>query len=138
MRGRSSHFINISNRNSAEYKTRELKNSTNFLKDLRYIKNEILTSCAYHEKNHSEQIQRLEKLNVPEDELVLINRIDDICYKLACKLKDDYNILIDNIEREFNFNVDTVLYVDNLQKEEQLDKEYWEKLRKIRQNDNKN
>lgn len=53
-------------------KIHKLKHKARILGDLRFITNEVLSNCAYHEKNIEDQTKRLERLNVPNEEKEII------------------------------------------------------------------
>lgn len=81
-------------------KTRELETKTNLLKRLRYIRNELLSNGAYHEKNLEQQIDQLEKVNAPRNEINLIQKSNDIISIYVKELFKEYENIINLMSGE--------------------------------------
>jgi hypothetical protein len=71
-----------------------LKHKARILGDLRNVSNEILSNCAYHEKNIEEQSKRIEKLNVPQEEKDIIRDIWELKQQMGKSLMNDAKELI--------------------------------------------
>lgn len=71
-----------------------LKHKARILGDLRHVTNEILSNCAYHEKNIEEQSKRIEKLNVPQEEKDIIREMWEIKQSMGKALMKDAKELI--------------------------------------------
>lgn len=89
-------------------KVRELEQKANIIKRLRRIRNEILSNCAYHDKNSSEQIERLKKLTAPQTEIDFVNRCGFVSFELSQEMLKDYNIILDMFESRFNIKEEKI------------------------------
>lgn len=77
---------------------RKLKQKADMLKRLRFIRNEILSNCAYHEANIERQLQRFEALRVPKYEVDIIVKSGEISNYIAKGMLKEYEELLDELE----------------------------------------
>lgn len=70
-------------------KIHRMKHKARILGDLRHITNEVLTNCAYHEKNIEEQFKKLDLVNIPKEEREIIVNAWEIKSKLGHSLLKD-------------------------------------------------
>lgn len=103
---RSKHDNIINNPILSDIKKRvnQLKIETGLLTELRQIRNELLSNGAYHEKNLEEQLKKMEKLNVPNEELAMIIKSGDLSFKLSHTLMRKYETLLNYIEENYKFS----------------------------------
>jgi len=79
-----------------------LKNKAKVLSDLRFITNEILSNCAYHDKNIEEQFKKLSTLNVPKEEQEIITDAWELKNNIGKSLLNDLKELIDYVKSSNN------------------------------------
>jgi hypothetical protein len=75
-----------------------LKHKAKVLSDLRFITNEVLTNCAYHNKNIEEQFKKFESLKVPVKEKEIITKAWELKFKMGSSLMKDLEELINYVE----------------------------------------
>jgi len=79
-----------------------LKHKAKILCDLRFVTNEVLTNCAYHNKNIEEQFRKFDTLKVPTKEKEIITRAWELKFKLGSSLMKDLEELINYVESSNN------------------------------------
>lgn len=75
-----------------------LKNKAKILGDLRFITNEIVCNCAYHNKNIDEQFKKFETLKVSEREKQIISKAWELKFNLGNSLMNDLEELLTYVE----------------------------------------
>ena len=75
-----------------------LEHKARILSKLRFITNEILCNCAYHEKNMEEQFKKLEPLRVPEEEKEIIKQMWELKLNIGNSLLKEAKELIKYVE----------------------------------------
>jgi hypothetical protein len=76
----------------------KLEHKAKVLGKLRMVTNAILSNCAYHNKNIEEQFTKLEKLNVPKEEMELITKMWELKLKIGKSLIKESEELINYVE----------------------------------------
>lgn len=76
----------------------ELEQDAKFLRRLRFIRNTWLSNGAYHIKNCEIQVKNLESANAPQEEIDMITKSSDECSKLAKKLMNDYQKIMNELK----------------------------------------
>jgi hypothetical protein len=76
-----------------------LKNKARVLGDLRFITNEILCNCAYHNKNIEEQFRKFDVLKVPEKEKNIIRDAWELKFNIGNSLLKELEELIKYVEK---------------------------------------
>lgn len=77
----------------------EIEQYISILVRLRKIRNELLSCCAYHEKNMEVQVKQLERVKAPQEEIDFITHSWDIQKKFADILFKKLMILTNKIEK---------------------------------------
>lgn len=80
----------------------KLKHKAKILGDLRFITNEVVSNCAYHEKNIEEQFQKFNKLKVPKEEMDILTKAWELKYNMGKSLLNGLKELINYIESNNN------------------------------------
>lgn len=80
----------------------KLDHKAKILAKLRFITNEVLTNCAYHNKNIEEQFKKFESLKVPKEEKEIISRAWELKFNLGKSLMNDLKELINYVESSNN------------------------------------
>lgn len=75
-----------------------LENKAKVLGKLRFITNEIVSNCAYHNKNIEEQFKKFESLKVPKKEKEIIAKAWELKFSLGNSLMKDLEELINYVE----------------------------------------
>ena len=75
-----------------------LEHKAKVLGKLRFITNEIVSNCAYHNKNIEEQFKKFESLEVPQREKDIISKAWDLKFSLGNSLMKDLEELIKYVE----------------------------------------
>jgi len=76
----------------------KLENKAKVLGKLRFITNEIVSNCAYHNKNIEEQFKKFESLKVPQKEKDIISKAWELKFSLGNSLMKDLEELINYVE----------------------------------------
>jgi len=79
-----------------------MKQKAKILADFRIITNEIMCSYAYHESNMEKQINKMQKVNAPIEEIKMFKRACVFRYKLANSLFNNLKELLDYAEIDYN------------------------------------